>query len=464
MNGQDGTSLTGQLDRLPLTPRVWRVACLAAIAWVVESLSIGSLGVALPALKSIMASSPSAMGLLAVSSTFGIVVGLIPAGKLADRFGRKTLLFWGILLYSTMTLVSALSPNLWTLVLLRFLAGLGMGAVFPIPYVMVAEIVGGRRAFLSGVMDSSLSVGYLFAPLLGLLILPHFTAAMSWRVLFIFAGMPWIYAFVIRRYLPESPRWLIQSGNLALAEKTVAWLADTTQPFPRGKASATPARPKLSVNRESPFKSPYLRSTLVSAWAATATFLMFYVVMTYLPTIFTREGNSFAASLGYSALVIAAAIPGKLINGTLADRFGRKPMYLLFMGIAGAAAVFFGQANTPGAATAFASVMSFFGTGAFAGLKMSYAEQYPTVMRSSGSASVETIGRLLGGVVGAYLMPWLWTAHGLNVAFWWIAATVLSACIVTALWGTETARQPLKDTVVVNPRPSASPILPHPGR
>lgn len=478
-------TIPSRIERLPVTRFTWKVVLLAGLAWLIESLSIGSLGVALNPLKQVMHLSAGQIGVLTAASTFGIVVGLIPAGFLADRFGRKALLVWGIVEYSLFTLLCAVAPNYLILLTFRFLSGLGMGAVFPLPYAIVSEFVRSRqRTLFNGVMDAFLSVGYFVAPLLGLWILPNLPISISWRVFFAVSALPILYAGVIKVGLPESPRWLLQrgrrdeaeavmtqiesrvgkglfDGSTSASEEDVRTLSlqvqtealaskvqtealaskvqtDALASKVQTDATEAPNRALPGMSVSSPWRRPYLRLTVSRSIAAAGTFFMFYIVMTYMPMIFSSKGLSFAHSLMFTAFITAAAIPGKLLNGWLAERFGRKPMYVLFMGIAGIAALFFGLAQTPTAMMVYACVMSLFGTGAFPALKMSYAEQYPTQMRTTGAATVETIGRFAGGVIGSYTIPVMLSLYGMSVGFYVVSIVALIAVVVELLFSTET--------------------------
>lgn len=433
--------VAARLERLPMTRYLWGLVWLAGGAWFVESLSVGATGVVLPALKQLWHLTPGQTGLLAVASTIGVVMGLPPAGWLADRFGRVRLLTAGILVYSGLTVLSAASTGFDMLVALRWLAGLGMGAVFPLPYSVVSEWVNRhRRTWLSGFLDAALSVGYFVAPLLGLLLIPAFPAAWAWRVFLVAAGLPLIYALLVRRYMPESPRWLVLQGRTREARRILEAAEKASWGTMRPAESESPPvsdPPAEAIPAAVPWNELVGR-TLVSTAAATGTFFMFYVVMTYTPMIFAQLGLPYATSLGFAALVTAAAIPGKLVNGYLSEIWGRKAVFGLFMGSAAACAALFATLPALPALVASAMGMSFFGTGAFPGLKMYYAEQYPTSRRVSGSAWVEAIARTLGGIVGAALMPILWHQDGLRAAFSLIAAVAVFAVLVMAVAGQET--------------------------
>jgi len=440
-------SIPARLERLPVSWFTWKIVFLAGLAWFIESLSIGSLGVVLEPLKKTMHLSSSDVGVLTASSTLGIVIGLIPAGFLADRLGRKRILVFGIIEYSLFTILCAFSPNFEMLLIFRFLSGFGMGAVFPLPFAIVSEFVNHRqRTLFNGLMDACLSIGYFIAPILGFIILPHFPGTFAWRVFFIIAGLPILYAALIQKALPESPRWLIKKARYTEAEHVMTRIETeveilTKAPLPQPEFNNTVIIQTSSerVTPFTPWKKPYLRRTLSRCVAATGAFFMFYIVNTYMPTLFSSKGFSLADSLLFTAIITGVAIPGKLLNGYLAEHYGRKMVYLIFMGLAGVASLFFGVATTAVSMILFACVMSFFGTGTFPALKMSYAEQYPTHLRTTGTATVEAVGRLFGGVVGSYAMPIILNLHnGLAIGFYSVAFVALVALIIEIGFSPET--------------------------
>lgn len=430
-----------RLERLPMSWAIGRIVFLAGLAWFVESFDIGAIGVILPVLHKVLGLSTGQTGTLAVASTIGIVLGMIPAGRLADRLGRRRLLIAGVAVYSVLTLAAALSPTFNVLLLFRFLSGFGMGAVFPLPYTMASELLPShKRTWISGVLDACLSMGYFIAPLLGLLIIPNFPSVIAWRIFLGLGAVPVIYAVVVWKWMPESPRWLMARGRSDEALAVVGYLEQETVRYTGAalpEPAATPTAAAVSEPGATPWSRRYWRRTLVGIAAATGTFFMFYVVMTYMPTIFSDKGFSYATSFGFAAIITGCAIPGKLLNGWLAERWGRKPAVAVFLGLAVIGAMMFGVATSATSFLLYGIAMSLFGTGAFPAVKMYYAEQYPTDMRGLGSSTVEATARFLGGVVGPSVMPWAWQRFGLSASFTVIAAVAAVAVVVLLYWGVE---------------------------
>lgn len=449
--GQATVDIPARFERLPISRFTWTVVWLAGAAWFVESLDIGAIGVVLEGLRRTMHLTAGQVGLLAIASTAGIVLGLIPAGRLGDLHGRKRLLVWGVVEYSVLTILCAFSPNFTVLVGLRFLSGLGMGAVFPLPYSIVSEFVPKlTRSRFNGLLDGCLSVGYFIAPLLGAVIIPLFPLTLSWRVFFVVSGLPLIYALIVNRWMPESPRWIEVRHGREVAEQAMRAIEtrverETGRPLPPARAAVESRPQPVRSSAGEVWRRGQLANTVVGGAGMVSALLMFYVVMTYMPSILSREGFTLAASLGFTAIITGSAIPGKLLNGWLSDVWGRKPTFVVFMVLASIGAVFFGTVHTLTAVIVYGCMMSFFGTGTFPGLKMYYAEQYPTRLRTTGSSTVEMIGRFLGGVVGPYFVPTLFLIYGLAPTFQAIAVVGVLGPLVVLLWGKETAGRTIEE-------------------
>jgi putative MFS transporter len=451
--------LSARLQRLPTTRYTCGFVFLLAGALVVEAFDIGSLSVILPILKPLMHLSAVQVGMLAASSTVGITIGMIPAGLLADRVGRKRILIGGLLWFAGLTLVSALAPDFRTFLMLRGLSGLGMGATFIMPYALLVELVSSRtRATFAGVLEASLGIGYVTVPLLGLLVLPRFAPDIAWRVFLLIAGLPIIYVWVLWKYLPESPRWLSRAGRSGEAERIVAAIEErverlTGTPLPEpvvtrelemslgGERRRAGLRAVLEV-----WRPPYLVRTFAMTTGAFGTFALFYVAVNYIPSLFEAKSIGLSNALVLSLAVTSSQIPGKLLNGVLSDFLGRKLTYALFALISLVGAYFFGQSSDPIVMMGWGCLFLFAASGSAPSYKMWYAEQYPTPIRAIGQSTCESIGgKLLGGVVWTAVFPVLVEAFGLGTTMTLMAVIGLVTLLVVVALAPETAGRSVED-------------------
>lgn len=451
--------LSARLQRLPTTRYTFAFVALLAGAFIVEAFDIGSLSVILPILKPLMHLSAGQVGMLAASSTVGITIGMIPAGLLADRFGRKRVLIGGMLWFSGMTLISALAPDYRTLLMLRCLSGLGMGATFIMPYALLVELVSPRtRAGFAGVLEASLGTGYVAVPILGLIVLPNFAPDVAWRVFLLIAGLPIAYVWVLWKYLPESPRWLSRAGRSDEAERIVAAIEGrverlTGAPLPEpvvtlelkmsldGERQRVGLRAALEV-----WQPPYLVRTLAMTIGAFGTFSLFYVAVNYIPSLFTAKSIGLSNALILSLMVISSQIPGKLINGVVSDFLGRKPTYALFALIALVGAYCFGQSSDPIVMMGWGCVFFFAASGSAPSYKMWYAEQYPTPIRAVGQSTCEAVGgKLFGGVVWTAVFPVLVESLGISTTMTLIAVIGLATLLVVVIFAPETVGRSVEE-------------------
>ena len=451
--------LLARLQRLPTTRYTWAFVSLLAGAFIIEAFDIGSLSVILPILKPLMQLSPLQVGLLVASSVIGLTIGMIPAGFLADRFGRKRVLIGGMLWFAGLTLVSALAPDFRTLLLLRGFSGLGMAPAFIVPSALVSEMVSSRtRAAFAGVLEAALGIGYVAVPILGLVVLPRFAPEIAWRMFLLIAGLPITYVWVLWRYLPESPRWLSRTGRLDEAERIVAAIEKqveklTAAPLPEpvvtqelllsfsGERQRVGSRAVLEV-----WRPPYLTRTLAMTSGAFGTFALFYVAVYYGPSLFAAKSIGLSNALILSLIVTSSQIPGKLLNGSLSEFLGRKPTYALFALVASVGAYFFGQSSEPIMMMGWGCLFLFAASGSAPSYKMWYAEQYPTPIRAIGLSTCEGIGgRLLGGVVWTAVFPVLVDAFGVGTTMTLIAVAGLVTLVVVLVFAPETAGRSIEE-------------------
>ncbi|MGD0216214.1 MAG: MFS transporter [Desulfobaccales bacterium] len=446
-------NLLARLDRAPVTRSIKIIIGLLMLAWIIEAFDIGIIAPAILIIKSSWHATAKEIGLLGSAGTFGIVIGLLPAGWFADHYGRKKVLVIGIVIFSLFTLASAAAQNVFEIAVLRFIAGLGQGAVFPVPYLLIAEFVNKqRRGEAVGWTNSLLGFAYMLASLAGFWAVRSFAPELGWRVLFAMGGGAIIIAPVLWKYLPESPRFLLKKGRVeevrAFVERVEdeAGLPHDTKLTDENALRVLESTTERRVGLRTLLKPPYFKRCFVSYCALTAPFVVFYLSIIYGPTIFHAMGATPANSMLYVAALNFVSMSGNVIGARVGDRIGRRPAHVIWMTLAAAAVITLGQSPPTAVLILAATGLWFFGVAGFPVPKLYMAEQFPTRLRGTGTAVGEFISRLLTGVLLVYYIPSLMAAIGMSKLF--IILGTLSIILVMPLLflGIETAGRSVEET------------------
>jgi putative MFS transporter len=456
----EASLLVARLQRIPLSRYTLTFVLLVAGSLMIDALSSGSLAVVLPIVIPLMKLTPHLVGLLAAASALGIVIGLIPAGYLADRLGRKTLLIAGILCFCTATIISGLSTNFTMLAIFRFITGLGLAPAFIMPYALICEIVPDRtRAIFAGLIESAVALGYILGPVLGLVIIPLAGPELGWRLFFLIAGLPIFYVALIWKYLPESPRWLCRVGRTAEAERVVLSIETATlrysqvplpDPDPTSTVKQTSIHPQISaaMNYSAIFRPPLLKRTVVMAIGNYGLFSLFYVITIFVPSLLIKHHITIGTAYVFALIVAAGRIPWTIIGGFMADLIGRKPTFTALLSISIFGAVMFGHAQTAFGMAGWGLVLQA-AAGAAPSYKMWYAELFPTYIRGTGQSVVEGIGgRLLGGVVWSFFFPVLVDQLGVSMTMNIAAGVTFVTVVIVTLFSFETRHKTLEQIEV----------------
>jgi AAHS family cis,cis-muconate transporter-like MFS transporter len=241
----------------------------------------------------------------------GMALGGIYGGWACDRFGRVKTVVWSILLFSVGTAALGLTHSYWQFALIRFLASLGIGALYVACNTLMSEYVPTRyRTTVLGTLQAGWSVGYIVATLLAGWILPIH----GWRWLFYIAIIPVVLALVMQRFVPEPQAWINAQAE-------------------RAKNKLAGIRTGSAMKRDSMytqiFSDPQARRMFI-CWALTAGFLQFgyYGVNNWMPTYLESElGMNLKSMTGYMVGTYTAMILGKILAGMAADRIGRRTVF-----------------------------------------------------------------------------------------------------------------------------------------
>lgn len=383
-----------------LSARGGRLAALAVgLCWLAvlfDGLDMFIYGSVLPHMlaEKSLGITPDRAGDLGSYATFGMLVGALTAGTVADRIGRKKLMVACVTLFSLASGLCAMSGSVAVFGLGRTLAGVGLGGLLPTAISMVSDYAPrGRTAFTIGMLMTAHHAGGILSAYVALWIVEPF----GWRAAFWVCVVPLLFVPVLARFMPESLSFLVAKGRTEEARE-LAGRFEVELPAVAGK-KAPADRWNALVNL---FRGGEWSQTLLYWLASFGGLLLVYGVATWLPTLMRSEGYELGSALTFVVLFNLGGIVGMLVAGRAADRFGAPRISSIWFALT-AAGVFLLSVHMPLAVT-FTVV---FLTGVF--LNSAQTMIYATVsIRSTPDNRATAVGWTSGmGRFGAVFGPWL---------------------------------------------------------
>ena len=351
-------------------------------------------------------------GSLVTWTLVGAVIGGLTAGTLSDRYGRVRVLSWTILIFAGFTALCALAQGYWDLLVYRTIAGIGLGGEFGVGMALAAEAwPASKRARATSYVGLGWQAGVLVAAFLTPLLLPY----IGWRGMFVVGVIPALLAFGIRRFVGEPALFL-----------------DAQKKQPINPYSV------LFADRE---------ATAASIGIAIMTSVQnfgYYATMIWLPSyLSTQLGFSLTqSSLWISATVLGGAV-GMLIFGFMADRVGRKPLFVAFQIGAAIMALVFPNVTQPNLLLLVAGISGIFLSGMIGGYGALIAETYPTQGRSTAQNVLFNFGRGVGGF-GPLVIGLLATQYSLATALSFLVVIWIVDVFATVFLIKERKGEPLR--------------------
>jgi MFS family permease len=352
----------------------WKALAGSVIGYSMDGFDLLILGFMLPSISAGLALTSTQAGSLVTWTLIGAVTGGFIFGTMSDHFGRVRVLTWTILMFAVFTGLCAFARGYWDLVAYRIAAGLGLGGEFGIGMALATEAwPASKRARVS----SYVALGWQAGVLLAALITPMLLPVIGWRGMFMVGLLPAVVAFIVRRTLDE-PEIFVRK-HAAKKENSFRLLVKDR---------------KIS------------KTTVGIAILCSVQTFGYYAIVIWMPSYLAASlGFTLTKSAMWTSMIVLGMAFGIWTFGQIADRIGRKPVFILFQ-IGAAIMVFvYSRVTDPSMLLWAGGIMGMFVNGYMGGIGALMSEAYPTAARATAQNVLFNTGRAVGGlgplVVGA---------------------------------------------------------------
>lgn len=370
------TSLTGFYRDMKTEERRTFWACFSG--WALDGMDFMMYPLVIGTIIALWQVDRGTAGLAVTATLIASAFGGWGAGYLSDRIGRVLTLQITVLWFSFFSLVCAFAQNFDQLIIARALLGFGFGGEWAAGAVLMGETIRAQfRGRAVGCVQSGWAIGWGAAVAAQALMFTLLPPEQAWRALFLVGCLPALLVFYLRRYVEEP----------AVSRDA------------RLKREATGDKPAIWEI----FKPQMLRTTLLASLLTAGCQGGYYAITTWLPTFLKTERKlTVLGSTGYLALLIAGSFTGYLVGAWLADRLGRRPLFIIFSIGAAALILVYTQIEISNQTMLFLGFpLGFFASGYFSGVGPFLTELFPTRLRGSGQGFTYNFGRGIGALFPA---------------------------------------------------------------
>lgn len=451
--------LLNRLDSLPLGKPHYRIRRLGGFGYLFDTFDGTLMGYAMAAVIALWSIDEGTAGILLASVFVGYLVGALGAGVLADRFGRRKLMMIALAAFSIFSLLMATAQSPTELFIWRALAGIGLGAesVLVTPYL--SEFVPPKhRSTFIGRTVAYFSYGSVLAALVALLVIgPNADTWWGWRVAGLIAVLPIGVLLLLRRDLPESPRFLLARGRIAEAEEVVLSFekAAGVTPAPplsgqlTGEATGTITQVNPAGGIGSQIKMLFAKGMVrrtLTIWLLwfTLTGVNYGFTSWMVNLLISAKGFSVGGSFAFALVTSSAQIPGYLFAAWLAGKFEKKWVVAAYAAGACISALGVALAPNTGLLLLSAALLASFINGAAAAYYPYTAELYPTSARTTGVGFASAVGRI-GAIASPIAIGFVFAAYGFEVVFLGLVGVLAIAVILILAFGERTGGKSLEE-------------------
>lgn len=455
-SGDRAAEISARVDRLPATPYIWKLVLLLSLGGCFEYYDLFFTAYVGPGLvRSGLFTNTSASffgfnGLASfVAATFvGLSIGTLVFGFAADRSGRRLIFTCSLLWYSAATIVMAFQSTAAGILLWRIVAGIGIGVELVTIDTYLAELVPkqlrGRAFAVNQIVQFSVIPVAAFA---AWLLVPRRPLGLDgWRWVVLIGAAGALFVWMIRRAVPESPRWLIAHGKLAEAERVVtAMEARVGSEFGAALPAAIPlAKAEASGNFAEIFRPPYITRTLMMVVFNFFQTVGYYGFSSWVPTLIIAAGITTTLSLRYSFLIALAAPLGPLLAMGTADRVERKWQLVASAGCVAVFGLLFAAQRNSVLLIACGLVLTCSNNWMSLAFHAYQSELFPTRVRARAVGFVYSWSRI-SGIFSSFLIAFFLRDFGVVGVFTFIAASMLVCILSVGLFGPRTGGLALEE-------------------
>ncbi|WP_244332635.1 MFS transporter [Gordonia polyisoprenivorans] len=460
-NGRDAVatgSLAAALDRIGFSRAQGWVIVLLMAGLFFDSLEQNSTGSMGPLIKDALGIGNAQLTAINTATVIGGLVGRLIGGYAADRWGRRFALSFNLLIYTLGGLISAVAVNYEMLLCSRFIVGVGLGGEFTVGLALLAEVVATRYrgSVLASLNISSGGIGNIasfgfFALVLGPLGGLLGGDAHSWRWTYVILAVPALLVVAFRRYLPESPRFLVDKGRVDEANESLNRLGGKRLSDLRRKGSptsfvATTDIPVVAqrVSIVEVFRGSNLRRTAAIGTASWMSFGAQVTLLFLMPILLVSRGYSLTDSLVFTMIMNIGSLVGACAAAVLAGRVPRRITVMSAATLGCASAICFAAfADSVATILILGAVFQFFTMLLNTMLSVWAPELFPTSVRAMGASVVNGIGNVAGAVM-PFAALYFFGLAGVAGVFLMIAA-MYALLVVAARFGPETFGRSLEE-------------------
>jgi MFS family permease len=459
------TRIPARLDRLPWSTFHWMVVIGLGTVWILDGLEVtmvGSVATQLTTKGSGIAISVSQIGVAAAAYVAGACIGALVFGQLTDRFGRKKLFLITLAVYILATVATAFATNAWYFYAARFVTGAGIGGEYAAINSAIDELIPARvRGRVDLMINGSYWVGAMAGSAAAIVFLSSFAVDVGWRLCFGVGAVLGLAIMLVRRSVPESPRWLFIHGREDEAERIVAAIErDVAEKT--GQELEEP-QDTIEVRQRTVIPFREIAATGFGRYPRRAVLgLALFVGQAFIYNGITFNlGTLFSTFFGVSAsfvpvfLIVYAAgnFLGPLLLGRLFDTVGRKPMITVtYLGSAVVGAVMAalfanGSITSEWTFEAFIVVTFFLASAGASAAYLTVSEIFPMETRALAIAFFYAVGTAVGGITGPLLFGHLIASTSRSqvaIAFYIGSAVMALGGVAEIFLGVHAEQQPLE--------------------